>query len=101
MAYNLIISDNADNDVDSIIHYIAVKLCNPSAAASFVDRLSACYERLEENPMIYALTPHPIFHALGIRKAPIGGYGVFFRVDGNDVHIIRVLSDLEAVEGKL
>lgn len=40
-------------------------------------------------------------YALGIRKAPIGGYGVFYQVENDVVHIIRVLSDLEALEGKL
>lgn len=101
MAYDLVISDNADRDVDGIVSYIAVELANPPAASAFLDRLSACYDRLEENPALYALTAHPIFRALGVRKAPIGGYGVFFRVDGDRVYIIRVLSDLEAVEGKL
>ena len=101
MAYNLIISENADRDVDGIVNYIAVKLCNPPAAASFLGRLSACYDRLEDNPLLYALTSHPLFHALGVRKAPIGGYGVFYRVDGMNVYIIRVLSDLEIVDGKL
>lgn len=101
MAYNLIFSDSADADVDNVISYIAQKLGNPSAASGFVDRLSACYDRLEDNPYLYALTSHPVFHALGIRKAPIGGYGVFYQIDGQTVRIIRILSDLEALEGKL
>ena len=101
MAYNLIISDNADTDVDGIVAYISRELCNPDAVAGFLDKLSLCYDRLEDNPMLYALTPHPVFQALGIRRAPIGGYGVFYRVIGNDVQIVRALSDLEALEGKL
>ncbi len=101
MAYSLLISDKADRDVDAILNYIAVELANPQAAAALLDRLSACYDRLEQNPMLYALTAHPLFHALGIHKAPIGGYGVFYRVEGTDVHIIRVLSDLETIEGRL
>lgn len=101
MAYELIITDDADADVDGIVGYIAGKLGNPEAAAGFLDRLSACYDRLEDNPLLYALTPHPVFHALGIRKAPIGGYGVFYRVGEECVQIVRVLSDLEALEGKL
>lgn len=101
MAYKLSISEKADLDVDSIVHYIAVELANPQAASSLLDRLEACYDRLEENPMLYALTPHPLFHALGIRKAPIGGYGVFYQIENEVVHIVRVLSDLESLEGKL
>lgn len=101
MAYDLIISEKADGDVDHIIDYIAVRLNNPQAASAFADRLSACYDRLEDNPFLYALTPHPLFHALGVRKAPIGGYGVFYQIDGQTVRVIRVLSDLEALEGKL
>ena len=101
MAYNLIISDNADADVDVIVAYISRELCNPDAAVGFLDRLSQCYDRLEDSPMLYALTQHPVFQTLGIRRAPIGGYGVFYRVMGDDVQVVRVLSDLEALEGKL
>ena len=101
MAYNLIISEKADADVDGIVAYIALDLGKPSAAPSVPDRLSSCYDRLEENPMLYALTPHPLFQAFGVRRAPVGGYSVFYRVAGMDVQIVRVLSDLEALEGKL
>ncbi|MBR2798934.1 MAG: type II toxin-antitoxin system RelE/ParE family toxin [Clostridia bacterium] len=101
MAYNLFISENADADVDGIVAYISTELHNPDAAAGFLDRLSLCYDRLEANPMLYALTSHPVFQTLSIRRAPIGGYGVFYRVMGDDVQVVRVLSDLEALEGKL
>lgn len=101
MAYKLIITDRADADLDGIIDYIAFELSNPPAATALLDRVSACYDRLEENPHLYALTPHPVFQTLGIRRAPVGGYNVFFRIADGEVHIVRILSDLEAIEGKL
>ena len=101
MAYKLIISDSADADVDGIVESLALKLANPPAASGFLDRVSACYDRLEENPMLYAMTAHPLFRALGVRRAPVGGYGVFYTVCGTDARILRVLSDLETAEGKL
>lgn len=101
MGYNLIISDYAEADVDGIVAYIALEPANLSAASGFLDRLSACYDRLEGNPMLYAVTPHPVFRAMNIRRAPVGGYCVFYRVVGGDVKIVRVLSEREAMEGKL
>ena len=101
MDYELYISEAADRDVEQTIDYIALRLHNPPAAAGFADRLSACYDRLAQNPALYALTPHPLFHALGIHKAPIGGYTVFYQYDNTRVTVVRVLSELETLDGKL
>ena len=101
MAYNVLISESADHDLGEIVDYIAGKLANLPAASRFLDRVEECYKRLERNPMLYAVTTHPMFGALGIRKAPVGGYCVYYTVEGNEVRVVRILSELESTEGKL
>lgn len=39
MAYKLVVSKEAHKDIDDIVHYIAVELANPTAAASFLTLL--------------------------------------------------------------
>ena len=37
MVYKLIVSKEAHNDVDDIVHYVAIELCNPTAATGFLE----------------------------------------------------------------
>ena len=43
MAYKLIVSKEVHKDIDDIIHYIAVELVNPVAAASFLNDVENSY----------------------------------------------------------
>lgn len=53
MAYKLIISKEAHNDVDDIVHYIAIELCNPTAATGFLDGVEKSYHTVIDNPRMY------------------------------------------------
>ena len=50
MTYNLIISDRADELIDSRVFYIINKLKNPRAAGNLLDGISEVYDRLEDYP---------------------------------------------------
>ena len=39
--YEVIVSPEADSDLDRTIRYIAVELCNPPAAAALADKIDA------------------------------------------------------------
>ena len=56
MAYKIIETALAGQDLDSIISYIALSLENPSAAAAFADAVEKCYSELEEMPMMFAFS---------------------------------------------
>ncbi len=55
MAYKLIITNNADSELDEIVRYIAEHLDNAKAAASFLDSVESAYDRLTDNPHLYQL----------------------------------------------
>lgn len=48
MAYKIIKTRLAEQDLDNILGYIVLSLANPSAAASFADAVEACYSDLEK-----------------------------------------------------
>lgn len=52
--YDILLTEAADQDLNGIIEYIAVKLSNPSAARAFLDSVEACYSVLRKTPLAYA-----------------------------------------------
>ena len=50
MAYNLIITQRADEQIDRLTAYLVINLKNPGAASHFLDEIETIYNRLEENP---------------------------------------------------
>ena len=41
--YELLLTEAAGQDLDSIVEYIAVKLLNSSAASAFLDSVEKCF----------------------------------------------------------
>ena len=103
MAYKLVITRRAEEDLDDIIGYIVLELCNPDAAAHLADEVGKRYDLLENNPHIYAECSQPILRASHYRKAVIGGYLLIYRIDENQktVYVERFFSDLEDYADKL
>ena len=50
MAYNLIITDKADELIDERVNYLIKKFKNPQAAAHLLDGIAGIYDRMEDNP---------------------------------------------------
>ena len=59
MAYKIIKTELAEQDLNSILGYMVHSLTNPSAAASFADAVEACYSNLEKMPLMYELCRDP------------------------------------------
>lgn len=49
MAFDLIISERADEQVDRLTGYLVKGLKNTGAAKHFLNEIDAIYDRLEEN----------------------------------------------------
>ena len=48
MAYNLIITERADELTDRLVAYLVNNLKNPDAASHFLDELETIYDRLQD-----------------------------------------------------
>ena len=52
MAYKLIVTQKAHQDLDDALGYIARKLANPKAAANLLDQVEKCYGQLRRFPFL-------------------------------------------------
>ena len=87
--YRVDISDRADYELDRILSYIAEDLAAPQAAASFVDEVYECYDRLEENPYIYEACRDPRLNKEGYRRAVIKNYVMLYKIYDHELIIVH------------
>ncbi len=85
MAYKLIVSKEAHND---IVHYIAVELANPKAAVSFLDDVEKNYYGVVNNPRMYSLCQDARLSREGYRKIVVKNYLILYRVDDDTKAVI-------------
>lgn len=79
MAYELIITDAAHEDLDEALTYIAKRLSNETAAANLLQKVAECYDQLEKYPFMYEAC-HDLRHQrLGYRKVPINNYVMVYQ----------------------
>lgn len=84
-------SPEAQNDMDEIWEYIVVELCNPQAAENTVNKIIDAVDELENFTEIGALLSSVTDMESDYRFLISGNYMVFYRVNGQDVYIDRVL----------
>ena len=59
MAYKIIETELAQKDLSDIVDYIVYSLENPSATATFLSEVEACYDTLEQFPMMFEACCNP------------------------------------------
>jgi len=91
MKNNIYYSPEAQNDLDEIWEYIIFELCNPQAAENTVNKIMDTVDELENFSEIDALLSSVTDIESDYRFVTIGNYMVFYRVNGQDVYIDRVL----------
>jgi addiction module RelE/StbE family toxin len=84
-------SGDALQDLDEIWDYITTELCNPSAAEKVVHQIMDKAQQLAEFPKTGALLSTIVGMINEYRFLVSGNYLIFYRVEGNDVYIDRVL----------
>lgn len=81
----------AKRDVEDAVTYIAVTLASPQAARKFLKGLSDAVDTISRFPYAYeAYRPKWPLQA-ELRKAPIGGYVLYYAVYQDRVEIWRLL----------
>lgn len=81
MTYNVVETELAVQDLDSIFSYLALSLANPAAASAFADAVEHCYSSLEQTPLMFEACRSPRLRALGYRKAVIKNYVMVYKID--------------------
>ena len=93
MSYKVIVAAHAEQDIDEIVSYIAIKLCNPQAAEDFLSKSRATFHRLDNQPAAFPLARNPALAAKGYRWVSIKNYMAFYTIDEKrkEVFIVRVV----------
>lgn len=81
----------AQRDLDEIWDYIVSDLSNPTAAARTVNRIMDTIEQLTDFAEMGAMLSSVADVESNYRFLVCGNYLVFYRVDGNNVYIDRIL----------
>ena len=93
----LVINKFAQRDLERIVNYLRLELCNPQAADNHLAEVSRVYSLLRDNPEIFQLARDPALRLKGYRVAPINNYLMVYRHDGGSdtVHVLRFFHSLQ------
>jgi toxin ParE1/3/4 len=91
-----ILAPEAEADLDGIWLYIAQGSGNPEIADRFVDSVTEQFHRLGLNPRIGRRRDDDL--RPGIRSFPVRNYMVLYRIEGEDVRILRVVRGSRNIE---
>lgn len=94
MAYEVIWTASARNDVDEAISYIAVKLGSPRAACEHLEAFVAAAEQLSVMPEMCALSSQPSLARRGLRSKKVKSYVLLYDFNGERVTVHRVFNGL-------
>lgn len=103
MAYNLIVTERADELLDNILHYLIYQLKSKQAAKHLLDEIEHIYDRLEENPLQFPLSKDAYLAKSGYHEAVTEqmNYVVIFSVKLKVVNIVGIFHQLENYHKKL
>jgi toxin ParE1/3/4 len=92
MACNVIITKEAEADIDGIVRYIAVELKNTDVAKSLLDDVENVYRNISGQPDMYGYCNDGRLRNKGYRKITIKNYIIVYRVseDKESAIILRV-----------
>lgn len=88
MTYKIIMTKSADYDLEQILDYITVKLCNPTAAANFANKMESCLDLLSEQPKMYTLSSQEYLNKKGYHKCVIDHYVMLYRINEDEQEVI-------------
>ena len=89
--YKLHYSIESRNDLTKIKDYISVEFDNPTAATRMVSYITKRIRGLKQYPEMGALLSLITDIDSNYRYLVCKNYLIFYRTDGNDIYIIRVL----------
>jgi plasmid stabilization system protein ParE len=84
----VVITDEAEADLESIGNYIATD--NPVRADAFVQELVERCLQLAKMPHAFALVPR--YEHTGVRRRPYGNYLIFYQIEADSINVLHILN---------
>ena len=97
MAYNLIITERAGEQLDNILNYLVNQLKSMQAAKHLLSQVEVVYDTLEDNPFLYPVSRDPFLKSRVYREAivPKMNYKIVFEIEDDEVTILGIFHQLE------
>jgi plasmid stabilization system protein ParE len=99
--YEVLISDNANADMEAIYKYISETLLAPVTAAKQYNRIADAILTLEEMPERIRVMDSEAERKKGLRPLVVDNYIVFFVIKANTVNVVRVLYSASDISKRL
>ena len=99
--YTLKVFPMAQKDMEQIFEYIAVQLCNPTAAIGQINDFEKAFESVCAFPESCPQIQNEYVKDKSLRKLVVNNYIAFYRVKDNEVQIVRVLYGMRNYESLL
>lgn len=96
--YQLKIFPLAKIDMEQIFDYIAIELCNPTAAIGQINDFEKAFETVCSFPESHPYINNEYVKDRSLRKLIVNNYIVFYRIMNNEVQIVRVLYGMRNYE---
>lgn len=89
--YQLKIFPMAQLDMEQIFDYIAVELCNPTAAIGQINDFEKAFDNVCTFPESCPYINNEYAKDKSLRKLVVNNYIAFYRVRDNEIQVVRVL----------
>jgi len=99
--YEVLITDKAYDDMESIYKYIAETLLVPTTAVKQYDRIAEAILTLKEMPERMKIMASEPERSKGLRSLIVDNYTVFFVINDETVYITRVLYSASDISKRL
>ena len=96
--YQLKIFPMARLDVEQIFDYIAVELCNPTAAIGQINDFEKAFENVCTFPESCPYINNEYVKDKSLRKLIVNNYIAFYRIKDNEIQVVRVLYGMRNYE---
>jgi len=88
--YSYTILKRARQELEDIFKYISVDLSNPFSAEKLIKEFIEAFEVLCIFPFSCPILEDVVFKEDNIRKLIVSGYVVLYRVEQNEIQILRI-----------
>ena len=89
--YNIEYSMEAKQDLMDIKRYIKYNLQEPNTAQKLITKIKKEIDSLKDNPEMYSIIDDDIIKRFKIRKLVVDNYIVFYRINDENIQIVRVM----------
>lgn len=79
--FKYIVTDAAQEEITNIKTYYAVECNNVQAADKIIESIKEKIRKVCLEPMLYQIDSNPTLAKKGIRKIPVEGYVIYYKID--------------------